>query len=183
MTQVLVDSNENESRVILDEDVNSNNLTNAENEEIDRDTEDSTSEEVNSSSEETETYSKSYEGVIPPWLSKLGQHRILSREEEREIGKKIKEGDEDACDLLVTHNFRLVFSVALRYKELGVPLEDLVQEGSVGLMKAAKKFDYTKGFKFSTYAIWWVRQAIMRLLDNMARTIRLLEIRSGIQRE
>jgi len=173
MTQILVDNNKSEARVFLDEEVNSNDLTNVEHEETDRDMENSTSEEVNSSDEETETYSKSYEGVIPPWLSKLGQHRILSRQEEREIGKRIKEGDEDACNLLVTHNFRLVFSVALKYKELGVPLEDLVQEGSVGLMKAAKKFDYTKGFKFSTYAIWWVRQAIMRLLDNMARTIRL----------
>ena len=121
----------------------------------------------------THSDNKNYEGIIPPWLSKLGQHRILTRQEEKKIGKRIKEGDEDACNLLVTHNFRLVFSVALKYKELGVPLEDLVQEGSMGLMKAAKKFDYTKGFKFSTYAIWWVRQAIMRLLDNMARTIRL----------
>jgi len=127
------------------------------------------------SSHEEGTYSdnKNYEGVIPLWLSKMGQHRILTREEEKEIGKRIKEGDKEACDLMVQHNFRLVFSVALKYKELGVPLEDLVQEGSIGLMKATKRFDYTKGFKFSTYAIWWVRQTIMRLLDNMARTIRL----------
>ena len=113
MTQILVDNNKSEARVFLDEEVNSNDLTNVEHEETDRDMENSISEEVNSSDEETETYSKSYEGVIPPWLSKLGQHRILSRQEEREIGKRIKEGDEDACNLLVTHNFRLVFSVAL----------------------------------------------------------------------
>ena len=114
MAQILVDNNKNEARVFLDEEVNSNDLTNVEHEETDRDMENSISEEVNSSDEETETYSKSYEGVIPPWLSKLGQHRILSRQEEREIGKRIKEGDEDACNLLVTHNFRLVFSVALK---------------------------------------------------------------------
>ena len=174
MTQISAGNNsKNETYLFLDEEMDSNNLTNSEHEETGEDIESSASGEMNSSDGETETYSKSYEGIIPPWLSKLGQHRILSRQEEREIGKRIKEGDEDACNLLVTHNFRLVFSVALKYKELGVPLEDLVQEGSVGLMKAAKKFDYTKGFKFSTYAIWWVRQAIMRLLDNMARTIRL----------
>ena len=92
MTQILVDKNGSEARVFLDEEVNSNDPTNIEYEEIGQDIENSTSEGMSSSGEEAETHSKSYEGVIPPWLSKLGQHRILSRQEEREIGKKIKKG-------------------------------------------------------------------------------------------
>lgn len=101
---------------------------------------------------------------------------LLSEAEKSELTRKI-EGAEDeariARDELVQANLRLVISIAVKYQGHNVPLEDLIQEGNIGLIKAASKFDYQKGFKFSTYAIWWIKQAIMRTLDNFSRSIRL----------
>jgi RNA polymerase primary sigma factor len=111
--------------------------------------------------------------ALSSWLRTVSHHKLLSREQEVELAKRIEQGDENARDELIQANLRLVVSVATRYQGHNVPLEDLIQEGNIGLMKAAGKFDYQKGFKFSTYAIWWIRQAIMRTLDNCSRSIRL----------
>ena len=111
--------------------------------------------------------------ALSTWLQTVSRHRLLSREQEIELAKRIEQNDESARDELVQANLRLVVSVAMKYQGHNVPLEDLIQEGNIGLMRAASKFDYRKGFKFSTYAIWWIRQAIMRTLDNCSRSIRL----------
>ena len=122
-------------------------------------------------------YSDNYQGsersALTSWLRSVAGHRLLTREEEVELAKRIETGDMEARDQLVQANLRLVISIAVRYQGHNVPLEDLIQEGNIGLIKAASKFDYRKGFKFSTYAIWWIKQAIMRTLDNFARSIRL----------
>lgn len=100
----------------------------------------------------------------------------LSDEEKEELAKRIGAAESEARrarDELVQANLRLVISIAVKYQGHNVPLEDLIQEGNIGLIKAASKFDYQKGFKFSTYAIWWIKQAIMRTLDNFSRSIRL----------
>lgn len=126
--------------------------------------------------DETE-YSDNYKGgersALTSWLRSVAGHRLLSREEEVELAKRIEAGDTEARDELVQANLRLVISIAVKYQGHNVPLEDLIQEGNIGLIKAASKFDYRKGFKFSTYAIWWIKQAIMRTLDNFSRSIRL----------
>ena len=111
--------------------------------------------------------------ALSTWLQTVSRHGLLSREQEIELAKRIEQNDESARDELVQANLRLVVSVAMKYQGHNVPLEDLIQEGNIGLMRAATKFDYRKGFKFSTYAIWWIRQAIMRTLDNCSRSIRL----------
>lgn len=111
--------------------------------------------------------------ALSSWLHTVSRHGLLSREQEIALAKRIEQGDETARDELVQANLRLVVSVATKYQGHNVPLEDLIQEGNIGLMRAAIKFDYRKGFKFSTYAIWWIRQAIMRTLDNCSRSIRL----------
>jgi len=111
--------------------------------------------------------------ALSSWLHTVAHHGLLSREQEVELAKRIERGDEGARNELIQTNLRLVVSVATKYQGHNVPLEDLIQEGNIGLMKAASKFDYRRGFKFSTYAIWWIRQAIMRTLDNCSRSIRL----------
>lgn len=99
--------------------------------------------------------------------------KLLTAEEEAELGKRIAAGDESARQQLVTYNLRLVVSIAKKYHSLGVDFLDLISEGNMGLMKAAEKFDYTKGYKFSTYATWWIRQSITRALADKSRTIRI----------
>ena len=111
--------------------------------------------------------------ALSTWLQTVSHHGLLSREQEIELAKRIEQNDDSARDELVQANLRLVVSVAMKYRGHSVPLEDLIQEGNIGLIRAANKFDYRKGFKFSTYAIWWIRQAIMRTLDNCSRSIRL----------
>ena len=107
------------------------------------------------------------------WIRQIAKSKILSHEEEIELAKRIEQGDQEAREKLINSNLRLVVSVALKYKNYGVPLADLIQEGNIGLIKAVEKFDYRKGYKFSTYAIWWIRQAILRALDNHARLVRV----------
>ena len=107
------------------------------------------------------------------YLKEIGRIKLLTPEEEQEIAKKMAEGDEDARKRMSEANLRLVVSIAKRYVGRGMQLLDLIQEGSLGLMKAVEKFDYTKGYKFSTYATWWIRQSITRAIADQARTIRI----------
>ena len=104
--------------------------------------------------------------ALESWFSRMVRHSLLTHEEEIDIAKRIENGDESALNQMIRSNFRLVVSVATKYQGYSVPLEDLIQEGNLGLVKAAKKFDYRKNFRFSTYAVWWIRQSIMRSLDN-----------------
>lgn len=106
-------------------------------------------------------------------LQRASQYRLLEPEEEIELAKRIERGDLEAKDLLINSNLRLVVSVARHYVGQGLTLEDLVQEGMLGLIRAVEKFDYRKGYRFSTYATIWIRQALQRGLDNTGRTIRL----------
>ena len=107
------------------------------------------------------------------YLKEIGRVPLLTPEEEIELAQKMLEGDKAAKDKMTTANLRLVVSIAKRYVGRGLLLMDLVQEGNLGLMKAVDKFDYTKGYKFSTYATWWIRQAITRAIADHARTIRI----------
>ncbi len=107
------------------------------------------------------------------YLKEIGRISLLSPEEELELSKRIVDGDEEAKNILAESNLRLVVSIAKRYVGRGLLFLDLIQEGNIGLMKAVEKFDYDKGFKFSTYATWWIRQAITRALADQARTIRV----------
>lgn len=107
------------------------------------------------------------------YLKEIGRVHLLSAQEEVELSKRIEQGDEAAKRRLAEANLRLVVSIARRYVGRGMMLLDLIQEGSMGLMKAVEKFDHSKGFKFSTYATWWIRQAITRAIADQARTIRI----------
>ena len=107
------------------------------------------------------------------YLKEIGKISLLTLEEEQELSKKVAEGDEHAKNILAESNLRLVVSIAKRYVGRGLLFLDLIQEGNIGLMKAVEKFDYDKGYKFSTYATWWIRQAITRALADQARTIRV----------
>ena len=107
------------------------------------------------------------------YLREIGKIPLLSFDEELELAKKVIEGDEDAKQKLVESNLRLVVSIAKKYVGRGMLFLDLIQEGNMGLIKAVEKFDYTKGYKFSTYATWWIRQAITRAIADQARTIRI----------
>ena len=107
------------------------------------------------------------------YLKEIGRIKLLTPEEEQEIAKKMAEGDEDARKRMSEANLRLVVSIAKRYVGRGMQLLDLIQEGNLGLMKAVEKFDYTKGYKFSTYATWWIRQSITRAIADQALTIRI----------
>lgn len=107
------------------------------------------------------------------YLKEIGRVDLLSAEEEIRLATRIEEGDEEAKRRLAEANLRLVVSIAKRYVGRGMLFLDLIQEGNMGLIKAVEKFDYRKGFKFSTYATWWIRQAITRAIADQARTIRI----------
>ncbi|HEV8462900.1 MAG TPA: sigma-70 family RNA polymerase sigma factor [Gaiellaceae bacterium] len=107
------------------------------------------------------------------FLNEAGRYPLLTAAQEVELAKKIERGDKQAKDVLVNSNLRLVVSIAKRYQGHGLTLLDLIQEGIIGLIRAAEKFDWRKGFKFSTYATWWIRQAVQRGVANKARTIRI----------
>ncbi len=110
---------------------------------------------------------------VKMYLKEIGRVELLSHDEEISLAKRILEGDEEAKKKLAAANLRLVVSIAKRYVGRGMLFLDLIQEGNMGLIKAVEKFDYTKGFKFSTYATWWIRQAITRAIADQARTIRI----------
>ncbi len=115
--------------------------------------------------------------VLSEYLSNMGRHKLLSRDEEYETARLVIEGtpkeQEEAKVRLTNCNLRLVVSIAKQYGYRGVPLTDLIQEGNIGLMRAVEKFEYHRGFKFSTYASWWIRQAVVRAIESTCRTIRV----------
>ena len=113
------------------------------------------------------------EDPVRMYLKEIGKVPLLTAEEEIELAKRMENGDEDAKKRLAEANLRLVVSIAKRYVGRGMLFLDLIQEGNLGLIKAVEKFDYNKGFKFSTYATWWIRQAITRAIADQARTIRI----------
>ena len=107
------------------------------------------------------------------YLDEIRRTKLLTAEEELKLAKRVSEGDEDARCLMIESNLRLVVNIAKRYMNRGLPLLDLIEEGNLGLIRAVEKFDYKRGFRFSTYATWWIRQAIERSIVNQARIIRL----------
>ena len=107
------------------------------------------------------------------YFGQIGRGRLLTHEEEIDLGRRIREGDETARSKLIERNLRLVIPIAKKYRGMGLPFGDLIQEGNIGLMRAADKFDSEKGFRFSTYATWWIRQAVQRAVADKGRTIRV----------
>ena len=111
--------------------------------------------------------------LIASYLVKISRDRLLTHPEELELSRRAREGDKRARQRLIEKNLRLVVSVAKKYRGYGLPFEDLIQEGNIGLMKAVEKYDPDRGFRFSTYATWWVRQAVQRAVADKGRTIRV----------
>ncbi|MBQ4440704.1 MAG: RNA polymerase sigma factor RpoD/SigA [Bacteroidales bacterium] len=107
------------------------------------------------------------------YLADIGKEQMISAEEEVELARRIKAGDEEALNKLTTTNLRFVVSVAKQYQNQGISLQDLINEGNVGLIKAAKRFDETRGFKFISYAVWWIRQSILQAIADQSRIVRL----------
>src|SRR5918999_1535823 len=107
------------------------------------------------------------------FLAEIGRYPLLTAAEEVVLAKRVERGDAEAKERMITSNLRLVVSIAKRYRGHGVPFLDLIQDGVVGLNRAVEKFDWRKGYKFSTYATWWIRQAVQRSIANSGRTIRL----------
>jgi len=110
--------------------------------------------------------------LIPDYLARIGG-KLLTHQEEIDLSKRAKKGDKDASKRLIEKNLRLVVSIAKKSRGRGLPFEDLIQEGNIGLMKAVGKFDSDRGFRFSTYATWWIRQAVQRAVADKGRTIRV----------
>jgi RNA polymerase primary sigma factor len=110
---------------------------------------------------------------VEKYLSEIGKNDTLSSEQEAQLARRIKQGDLDALETLVNANLRFVVCVAKQYQNQGLPLSDLINEGNLGLIRAAKKFDESKGFKFISYAVWWIRQSIMQAIIEQSRIIRV----------
>ncbi|MFO7259562.1 MAG: sigma-70 family RNA polymerase sigma factor [bacterium] len=119
------------------------------------------------------------EGSLDQYLREISAYPLLTREEEAELARRIRQGDEEALDKLVRSNLRFVVSVAKKYQNQGVSLADLINEGNLGLIRAARKFDETKGIKFISYAVWWIRQAILQALAEQSRIVRVPLNRAG----
>jgi len=111
--------------------------------------------------------------ALDKYLNDIGKIPMLNAEEEAQMARRIREGDESALERLTKSNLRFVVSVAKQYQNQGLSLSDLINEGNVGLMKAAKRFDETKGFKFISYAVWWIRQSILQAIVEYSRIVRL----------
>lgn len=116
---------------------------------------------------------------LDQYLREISAYPLIDRAKEAELARRIRVGDEEALDMLVRSNLRFVVSVAKRYQNQGVSLADLINEGNIGLMRAAQKFDETKGIKFISYAVWWIRQAILQALAEQSRIVRVPLSRAG----
>jgi RNA polymerase primary sigma factor len=119
------------------------------------------------------------EGSLDQYLRDISAYPLISREEEADLARRIRTGDQEALDKLVRSNLRFVVSVAKKYQNQGVSLSDLINEGNLGLIRAAHKFDETKGIKFISYAVWWIRQAILQALAEQSRIVRVPLNRAG----
>lgn len=124
--------------------------------------------------------SRGHERSLESYLKDIGRYPLLDRNEESELAVRIREGDESAVHDLVRANLRFVVSVAKQYLGQGLSLEDLINEGNIGLMKAARRFDERRGFKFISYAVWWVKQAILQAIADQSRTVRLPQNRTVV---
>src|ERR687894_15416 len=111
--------------------------------------------------------------LLAGYLAKIGRGKLLTHQQEISLSRRARAGDQSARKKLIECNLRLVVSVAKRYRGMGLPFEDLIQEGNIGLMKAVEKFDPERGWRFSTYATWWIRQAVQRAVADKGRTIRV----------
>jgi RNA polymerase primary sigma factor len=111
--------------------------------------------------------------ALAKYLAQIGRERLLTHEEEIDLARRARAGEKEARDEFIEKNLRLVVSVAKKYRGMGLPFGDLIQEGNIGLMKAVEKFDPGRGWRFSTYATWWIRQAVQRAVANKGRTIRV----------
>src|SRR6185503_13391609 len=119
------------------------------------------------------------EGSLDQYLREISQYPLITREDEVELAQSIRTGCEESLDKLVRSNLRFVVSVAKKYENQGVSLADLINEGNLGLIRAAHKFDETKGIKFISYAVWWIRQAILQALAEQSRIVRVPLNRAG----
>jgi RNA polymerase primary sigma factor len=173
-----------ENGVILDDELDDDDIILSDDEELDDGTDIDDIDNLDLDDEEEEEEKELYRvyadissiktnDPVKMYLKEIGVVPLLKAHEEREIAARIKEGDEVAKDELITANLRLVVAIAKKYVGRGLLFLDLIQEGNLGLVKAVEKFDHTKGFKFSTYATWWIRQAITRAIADQARTIRI----------
>ncbi|MBQ3421761.1 MAG: sigma-70 family RNA polymerase sigma factor, partial [Romboutsia sp.] len=122
---------------------------------------------------EKEVYELENEESLKRYFREMGSISLITAEQEIELAKRIEEGDESAKNELIEANLRLVVSFAKKYMNRGLDLNDLIQEGNIGLLKAAEKYDYRKGFKFSTYAAWWIKQSITRSIAEQSKNIRI----------
>tara|TARA_R100000664_G_C2754846_1_gene142499 strand:+ start:1431 stop:2159 length:729 start_codon:yes stop_codon:yes gene_type:complete len=118
--------------------------------------------------------------ILESYFKDVGKHKLLTREQEVELSQRIEKGDNLARDIMIQSNLRLAVSIAKKYSKRGCDLEDLIQESNIGLMKAVERFDWRKGFKFSTYASWWIRQAVSRHISIHKNTVRIPSHTSGL---
>ncbi len=159
--------NENGYKIESTEDINlAENFLNSMNDNLDNNQTD------NSFNDYDDSNSKQINDV-QQYYKNIAKSKLLTKEEEVELAKRIKKGDQKAKNELIVANTRLVVSIAKQYSNKGVPLQDLIQEGNLGLIHAVEKFDYSLNFKFSTYASWWIRQAVKKAVDNQSRGIRI----------
>lgn len=126
------------------------------------------------------SFTKRDSASIDMYLNEVSKYELLSPEEEAELSARVKEGDQDALEKLTKANLRFVISVAKQYQNNGLTLSDLINEGNVGLIKAAKRFDETKGFKFISYAVWWIRQSILAAIVEYSRIVRIPHNKSAL---